>query len=215
MQADPFVAALVSLCQRVGGHRVVAESAHVSEDNLWQIINGTKLPSGNPRGVGPALRKKIAAAYPDWLRPPSGQGNTIPAVNRGKVPVISAVRAGNWGEINDHVPDTDRFADARFSTPSRYAFALEVEGDSMVSDVGPSFPAGTIIIVEPERSAKPGDFVVAKDVSTQRGTFKRLMTDGSRWYLKPLNRDYLPLEIDDPAKRVIGVVIEFWNGGKL
>lgn len=141
--------------------------------------------------------------------------NVRPAAKRGSVPVISSVRAGSWGQINDHIPDTDRTVEARYSSPSKHAFALEVEGDSMVAASGPSFPAGTVIVVEPERAPKPGDYVVAKDVATRKGTFKKLMSDGARWYLKPLNRDYPTLELDDPAQRVIGVVIEYWTGGKL
>ena len=146
----------------------------------------------------------------------SRANNVTPAPKKGSVPLISTVRAGNWGEINDHQPDTDKRVDVRYSSPSAHAFALEVEGDSMVGEGdGPSFPGGTMVIVEPDRQAKPGDFVVAKDTLTQKATFKRLMTDGTRWYLKPLNRDYPTMEIDEPDKRVIGVAIEFWIGGKL
>ena len=76
-----MVAALVALCKREGDYKDVADKSGISPDNLWQIINGTKLPSGNPRGVGPKLRLKITAAYPDWLSPtlaaqiPSGAGS--------------------------------------------------------------------------------------------------------------------------------------------
>ena len=80
---------------------------------------------------------------------------------------------------------------------------------------GVSFPEGTIIIVDPERAPKAGDYVVAKDVIHQKATFKKLTTDGSAWYLKPLNPAYPTKEIDDPAMRVIGVVIEYQTGGKL
>jgi len=74
-----MVAALVALCKREGDYKDVADKSGISPDNLWQIINGTKLPSGNPRGVGPKLRLKITATYPDWLSPtlsaqlPSGE----------------------------------------------------------------------------------------------------------------------------------------------
>ena len=70
------------------------------------------------------------------------------------------------------------------------------------------FINGCTIIVDPDRSPKAGDFVVAKDVMTQKATFKKLTTDGSSWYLKPLNSAYPTKEIDDPSLRVIGVVVE-------
>lgn len=131
------------------------------------------------------------------------------------VPLISSVRAGTWGEINDHHPDSNEKFPVREAKTGPHAFALRVEGDSMTCDSVPTFPEGTVLIVDPGRAAKTGDYVVAKDVATQRATFKKLTTDGSRWYLKPLNRDYTPIEIDDPAIRVIGVVVEYWSGGKL
>jgi hypothetical protein len=65
---DVLVTALKALCKSKGGHQVVAAAADVSEENLWQILNGTKLPSGNPRGVGKLLRKKIDHAFPNWLK---------------------------------------------------------------------------------------------------------------------------------------------------
>ena len=141
--------------------------------------------------------------------------NVESIATKKQVPLISWVRAGGWGEIDDHNPDTTETVPANYSQPGRYAFALSVDGDSMTTNVGLSFPHGTTIIVDPERNAKVGDFVVAKDVSTQMATFKRLSYDGGRWYLRPQNKEYPTLEIDHPEKRVIGVVIEFYIGAKL
>lgn len=78
-----------------------------------------------------------------------------------------------------------------------------------------SFPPGTIIIVDPNRSAGAGDFVIAKDVVTDKATFKKLVHDAGRWYLRPLNPIYPTMEIDDPALRIIGKVVEFNIRGKL
>lgn len=65
---DPFVEALKRLCRQEGGHQAVADRAHVSAANLWQILAGTKLPSGKSRGVGPNLREKLNAAFPAWVQ---------------------------------------------------------------------------------------------------------------------------------------------------
>lgn len=65
-EIDPLVKSLIALCKKEGDHRTVADKANISPENLWQIINGTKLPSGNPRGVGTGLRAKLSAAYPGW-----------------------------------------------------------------------------------------------------------------------------------------------------
>lgn len=130
---------------------------------------------------------------------------------RIRVPLISWIQAGEFSDVVDlfHPGEAVQWEDAIKSNPSRHSYALMVEGDSMVSQTGVhSFPPGTVLIVDPERAANAGDFVIAKDVQTQKATFKQLTTDGARWYLKPLNTQYPTIEIDDPALRVIGRVIE-------
>lgn len=53
-----------------GDLSALADAADTSYDNLWQILSGTKLPSGKPRGVGDDLAEKIERAAdkpPGWL----------------------------------------------------------------------------------------------------------------------------------------------------
>jgi SOS-response transcriptional repressor LexA len=88
----------------------------------------------------------------------------------------------------------------------RHTYALRVHGDSMVSESGDSFPAGSILIVEPEMEALPGDYVIAVNHASET-TFKQLVKDGGDLYLKPLNSRY-PIKPLGNA-RVIGVVREF------
>lgn len=54
------------LCSSSGGAESVADQAGISVDNLKQILAGTKLESGNPRGVGPTIQRKLDAAFPGW-----------------------------------------------------------------------------------------------------------------------------------------------------
>lgn len=146
-------------------------------------------------------------------------GNVSAVSERKRVPLISWVQAGSWSDVQDNYAagEADEWESAFSSSPGDNAFALVVEGESMTSPYPGelSFPPGTIIIVDPGRASGPGDYVVAKDVSTQQATFKRLAFDGGRWFLKPLNPTFPTIEIDDPAMRVIGRVIEYRNGGKL
>ena len=146
--------------------------------------------------------------------------NTKKIVTHSRVPLISWVSAGNVTDMFDapQAADDHPWIECYYSKPSRSSYALSVEGDSMTNPVpgATSFPHGTIIIVDTDAATKPGDYVIAKDVSTQKATFKQLMTDGSRWYLRALNTVYQAIEIDDPLLRVIGRVIEFQPpGGKL
>lgn len=140
-------------------------------------------------------------------------GNVESVRVRRAVPLISWVRAGLWGDITEPFQpgEADEWIDVYDTTPGEQAFALKVIGDSMTSPHpgdGPNFPDGTIIVVDPLRAANVGDFVLAKDVDTQQATFKRLVSDGGRWYLRPLNPSFPTVEIDDPAVRVLGKVIE-------
>lgn len=145
--------------------------------------------------------------------------NVRPIESRARVPQISWVQAGSLSEVQDlfQPGEADKWEDAFYSNPSRHAFALLVDGESMISPypTEKSFPPGTILIVDPDHESWAGDFVIAKDVSTQQATFKKLVHDGGRWFLKPLNPSYPTIEIDDPSLRVIGKVIEYRNGGKL
>ena len=138
--------------------------------------------------------------------------NVVAASVRKTVPLISWVKAGGWGDVLDQFEpgQADQWIECYETTPGGHAFALTIEGDSMTSPhLGEvSFPTGMIIIVDPYRSASAGDYVIAKDVATQQATFKKLVHDGGRWYLKPLNPSYPTIEIDDPATRIIGRVVE-------
>ncbi len=211
-----FVNALIRLCAAHGGFRSVAKAADVNPQTIYQITSGVKLPSGNPKGVGPQLRKKLDAAFPGWL---DAEGNVSTATVRGSVPLISWVQAGHLGEAFDmNLPgEAEEWVETYESTPQGRSFALRVQGDSMTSPHPgeTSFPDGCIVIVDPDRACHAGDFVIAKDVTTQKATFKRLVSDGGRWYLKPLNPTFPTLEIDDPALRVIGRVIEMQIRRKL
>lgn len=150
---------------------------------------------------------------------PSGSNNVRPIEPRARVPQISWVQAGSLSEVQDFFQpgEADQWEDVFHTTPSGHAFALVVEGESMISPYpqDKSFPPGTILIVDPDRQALAGDFVIAKDVATQQATFKKLAHDGGRWFLKPLNPSFPTIEIDDPSLRIIGKVIEYRFGGKL
>ena len=64
---DPLIDSLNALCQREGGLDAVAERLHVNKHGLWQVLHRTPLPSGNPRGLSSAMRKRLDTAFPGWL----------------------------------------------------------------------------------------------------------------------------------------------------
>lgn len=116
------------------------------------------------------------------------------------IPLISFVKAGNFEEIIDNYDGETHLTTAKVKTRT---FATRVEGDSML----PEFPPGRIIVVEPDREAINGDYVVARNGNNE-ATLKQLIKDGSVWYLKPLNDRYPIKQIDNPEIDIIGVVIQ-------
>ena len=125
-----------------------------------------------------------------------------------KAPVISWVQAGSWVDCNDPLPlgVGDSWEDVPMNT-SLNAFWLQVRGDSMTSPVGRSVPEGSLILVDPEVEADNGRLVIAKLTDSQEVTFKLLVLDGGRKYLKPLNPAYPLLEINSNCE-IVGVVVE-------
>ena len=99
-EKDPFVEALVKLCEAQGGPEIVAAVIRSSAENLKQILNGTPLPSGNPRGVGPGIRKKLNAAFPNWLAMPGIQTET-------PTPIGHTPSATELALLFDMIPPTD------------------------------------------------------------------------------------------------------------
>lgn len=81
------------------------------------------------------------------------------------------------------------------------AYALRVKGDSME----PKFPEGAIIVVDPDVSAEHNKYVVAQTDDHRDPTFKQLIIDGGKRYLKPLNSRY-PIEELPPNAMICGVV---------
>lgn len=143
-----------------------------------------------------------------------GSGVEVPVVEHAaqldivfRYPVISWVAAGAWTEKVEQ--DRQKLADSYEMSDYRsegLAFWLEVKGDSMTSPIGQSVPEGSLILVDTGTHAQPGKLVIAKLASSDKATFKKLVDDGGRKYLKPLNPNY-PMEKCGPDCRVIGVVV--------
>jgi SOS-response transcriptional repressor LexA len=125
-----------------------------------------------------------------------------------KLPVISQVQAGAWSEAIDFrsLGDDIEWEDTP-SNVSDTAFWLKVVGDSMTAQTGISIPEGHLILVDPDTQAENGSLVVAKLEGTDEVTFKKLILDAGQKYLKPLNPNYRPLEINGNC-RIVGVVTE-------
>lgn len=105
---DHLIECLKALCRANGGPEGVAEASGVSAENLKQIIGGTKLPSGRPRGVGPGVQSKLDAAFPGWARLPSnapGGRPALPGIDQAVEALAAALAAEMRDEVREDVAD--------------------------------------------------------------------------------------------------------------
>lgn len=110
-------------------------------------------------------------------------------ISKGLIPLISWVRAGAWSEAVDlyAVGDAEEWLPCPASHGPK-CFALRVRGESMYDPHGRrSFQDGDIVYVDPDRQAENGTLVIAKLTDSQEATFKQLVIEGEKRYLKALN----------------------------
>lgn len=178
------------------------------------------------RGRNDGSREIVALAgalgvASEWLSTGKGNESNVSRVTMDTVygitiggpralPIISYVQAGKWREIVDAFPPggADEYVKPR-NEHSRHAFALYVNGDSM----SPEFTAGDIIIVDPDVSPHPGNYVIARN-HQEEATFKKYRPRGRNadgvevFELVPLNDDYATLRSDTDGAVIIGTVVE-------
>lgn len=129
-------------------------------------------------------------------------------INFLKIPIINQVQAGSWTEIKQ----SDLSEEVEYVMApclvSNDAYALRIAGDSMFNPYHKkSISHGSIVIIEPHRAPKDQDIVVALLDENNEATIKQLIIDGPLKYLRPLNPQYKPVEINGNCT-IIGVAIK-------
>ena len=133
---------------------------------------------------------------------------------KGKVPLVSWVRAGAWCEAFTPLDasEAERWLDCPVNhSPS--TFVLRVRGDSMTAATGSgrTYPEGCFIFVDPElRNPNNGDRVIACLLDSNDATFKIFKEEDGRRWLQPINLSHEPIR--EPFK-VMGTVIGKWEDG--
>lgn len=185
----------------------VENKADISNGNLSRVERGTQwLSEEKLMDLADALGVNISDFFTQ-----SFEQNVSPAPpDLHPIPVISAIQAGKLKEITDPYPLGEGFAvEYTSDTVSRWTFALEIEGASML----PEFRPGDRVIIDPELSPNPGDYVAAKN-TREEATFKKYKLRGidasgkNVFELVPLNDEYPTLRSDVDHLEIIGVMVE-------
>lgn len=202
----------MSLADRVKKRRLelefsqteAAEKAGIRQQSWASIEDGKTLKPRNIVGIAEALR-----CNPVWLM---NGGCMLPAgdVNTRRIPLISDAQAGVFVTKSP----TDAL-DGGFEYVmtdgewSQHTFALRITGDAME----PYFKEGDVIIVDPEITPTPGEFIVAKNEESV-ATFRKyrptaIDSAGKQLFeLVPLNNDYPVMNSADRPIAIIGTMVE-------
>jgi len=192
------IASLCGVANSAVTQWITGESKSLRPENLYALAKATGF-----RAEWLAIGEGAEVEASD-----SNIGETRQPAMSYRYPVISWVSAGSWAEAVEPYPAgvSDRYEFSEYDSKGP-AFWLEVKGDSMTSPVGTSIAQGSLILVDTEVEAAPGKLVVAKLPDSNEATFKKLVSDGGRLYLKPLNPGY-PTEVFDENCRIVGVVVQ-------
>lgn len=169
----------------------IAAACKVANSAVTQWISGES-KSLKPENL--FALAKVTGFSAKWLAvgegPESLDNNVEPGPeSKGLIPLISWVQAGAWSEVVDLYAVGD--AEDWLPCPANHGprcFALRVRGESMFDPHGRrSFREGDIVFVDPERQAENGSLVIAKLTDSQEATFKQLVIEDEKRYLKALN----------------------------
>lgn len=186
------------LVAEAGSAAALARLAGTSESYLSQIRNQLLTAKGTPRGVGDELAAKLERAMgkPNgWMDEAQrefmderGRYNTeLGPEPRRLQPLISWAQARGWAEISGNFELG--VAEDLLPCPVRCSqdtFVLRVRGESME----PKFHDGDLIFVDPQVAPVSGRYVVVHLEDSPEATFKQLIVEGDRQFLKAENPDW-------------------------
>lgn len=191
---ETILARLSGLCSRAGGYKVVAEAAGVSADNLRQVLQGAKLPSGELRSLGRRVQDRITTAYPDWLN----QQHTVAG---------SESRRGEVAQVMSHPMDsyspqfTWEALRAMQTIPASYR--VTAPDDSML----PRVRRGDVLEFNRDETPRSGDGVLVRDRDGNLYFRVYRQAHPGSWQAHPMNADFLPLDSELDGLTVVGVMV--------
>lgn len=234
---EELIESLRLLCTNEGGAEAVAAKSGIDGQVLYQIVRGIKLPSGQPRGVGPKTQKALSDAFPGWSslysRSRAGTWAAMADDMRGSVVVDDAqqsirvpllANAGSMGSGNDVMHDdvmvgsialSPDWVTKRIRPSSLDALRfIHAYGDSM----SPTFEDGDILLVDTgaiNPSGADGVYVL----EAHHRLFIKRVTErlGGGYDVTSDNQRVKTVDVLNGGNSVTvkGRVVWAWNGRKL
>lgn len=207
------------LIQEAGSLKELARLSGTNSSYLSQIRNQTRTPAGTPRRMTGNLAETLERAMrkPEgWMDEFHELQSSATGINtersaygeaqlRSLRPLISWVQAGEWTETSaGYVPEYEAELLPCPIRCSHRTFVLKVCGISME----PLFSEGDLIYVDPEVEPVNGKYVVVRLDGSNETTFKQLVIEQGRKFLRALNPDWPEGIIEiNRAATICGVVV--------
>lgn len=204
------------LDSRIWGTQQLADALGVSYQAMRKVRDGSSFGTTNNLKAA-----KVLGLSPEWLATGRGEkhAHMLPNVStgpdikgKGRYPLISWVKAGEWTDVYDHFSpgDAEEWPSSHHNLgPAGYM--LRVQGDSITAPPGSkySFPSGVLLHIRPETDPVAGQFVIVRRSGENEATFKRLSLVDGELFLEAINPDrprrHLPLKDGDVF---CGVVVD-------
>jgi repressor LexA len=114
-----------------------------------------------------------------------------------EIPIVGRVQAGAPILAEENIEGF--FPVASELAHGNETFALKVKGDSMIED---GIMEGDLVIIRQQQTAENGDIVCA--LIGNEATLKRFYRKGNEITLKPANKNYDPIVVNEGEFRILG-----------
>jgi SOS-response transcriptional repressor LexA len=182
----------------------LARKLGVTRSAVAHYVQGTRHPPLKQM-VKLASVLKVDPAWLQFGKPHEANVTPRRAVKKksNKIPVL------DWRQaLSYHHDETYEKMLEYFTDSSIECYALQIKGDAMVSPLiqGTSFNPGHYVIVDPNKHAQHGTYVIATTNHKKEAVLRQYIEEGGVNYLKSLNSQYPVIQIDRTTK-ILGIVI--------
>lgn len=214
----PALADVIDALMRKRGIKNPSELARLAglqQPTVHRILNGASRDPESKTIEKLASFFRVSASQLRGDTPLNGAAEPLGHYNVEPGPSIRAVNLISWVQAGKSQPVEDPYETGAGEKTiyiskkvGARTYALRIRGDSMENPSGkPTFPEGCVIVVDPDKPAGNGSFVVVRLDESAEATFKQLVEDAGRRYLKPLNPRY-PIERIDGNATLCGTWVQ-------